>query len=309
TASSKKSTSGSPASQKTGTTRSRKSTESRKKGRERSVKWEFLVFAGILAAVVLLAGYYHLYFKPPKKPPEPVSVPEKPRPPELPEKRPLVAIIIDDLGHEKEIAEKFLGLGVPFTYAVLPASPFQKEIAEQAYQNGGQVILHLPMEPKEYPDKDPGPGALLSEMSADERIRILKKNLDAIPYISGINNHMGSKMSENSAHMNQILSIVKKRGLYYIDSLTTPNSRSISSARLFHVPFAERDVFIDHVPEAEFIRFQLERLVEVAREKGRAIGIAHPHEVTYEVLAEKLPGLKQQVRLVPASEVTSIRKS
>lgn len=284
----------------------------RKKSPRRSIKWDFIVFVSILAAVSLLAVYYHLHFKPAEKPAEPVSVPEKPEPPEppqLPEKHPIVAIIIDDLGHEKEIAEKFLALDVPLTYAVLPESPFHREIAEQVHRKGGQVILHLPMEPEEYPEKDPGPGALLTGMSVDQRINTLKKNLDAIPHVSGVNNHMGSKISKNSAQMNQILSIVKKRGLYYIDSLTTPDSRSLSSARLFQVPFARRDVFLDHVPEAAFIRHQLKRLVAIARDKGHAVGIAHPHTVTYNVLSEELPGLRKKVRLVLASEVTAVRKS
>ncbi|MCF8110381.1 MAG: divergent polysaccharide deacetylase family protein [Desulfobacteraceae bacterium] len=269
------------------------------------------MFAGILVSVVLLAGYYHLYFKPSQKPVEPVSVPEKPEPPEpptAPDKRPMVAIIIDDMGREKEPFEKFLALQEPFTYAILPETPFDSEIAELASQNGGQVMLHLPMEPEEYPRKDPGAGALLSEMTADERIRLIKKHLDALPHVKGVNNHMGSRMSENSAHMNQILSVLKKRGLYYIDSLTTPESRSLSSARLFEVPFAERDVFLDHVPDPFFIRLQLESLVKIAEKKGKAIGIAHPYPVTIEVLSEQLPELKKKVRLVTASEVVSVRK-
>ncbi len=266
------------------------------------------MFAGILAAVVMLAGYYHLYFKPPHKQPEPVSVPEKPGPPELPDKRPRVAIIIDDLGYEKEAAEEFLSMDGPLTYAVLPESPFQKEIAERAHKNGDEVMLHLPMEPKGYPEKDPGTGALLSEMSADERIGLLKRHLDALPHVKGVNNHMGSKMSENSAHMNQILSILKKRDLYYIDSLTTPDSRSLSSARLFELPYGRRDVFLDHVPDPVFIRRQLESLVSMAEKNGAAIGIAHPYPVTREVLSELLPELKKRVRLVEASEVVSVRK-
>ncbi|MFW6081362.1 MAG: divergent polysaccharide deacetylase family protein [Desulfosalsimonas sp.] len=266
------------------------------------------MFAGILAAVVALAGYYHLYFRPAQKPVETVSVPEKPEPPKIPEKRPGVAIIIDDLGREKDIADKFLALDGRFTYAVLPGSTFQREIAESAYRKGGEVMLHQPMEPKNYPEKDPGEGALLASMTADERISIFKQNLEALPHVRGVNNHMGSKMSEESAHMNQIFSIVKKRGLYYIDSLTSDKSKSLSSARLFQVPFAQRDVFIDHLPDPAFIRSQLKKLVDVAEQRGSAVGICHPYPVTYEVLEDELPRLKRQVRLVPASEVVSVRK-
>jgi hypothetical protein len=246
-------------------------------------------------------------------PPEPASAPAAepgpvaPPPVQIPDRRPMVAIIIDDMGYEIEVAENFLSLDCPLTYSILPQSPFQREIAQSAHDRGCQVMLHLPMEPREYPEVDPGPGALLTGMTTDERIGLLKSHLNAVPHISGVNNHMGSKMSADSAQMNQILSIVKKNKLFYIDSLTAADSRSGSSARLFQVPFARRDVFLDHVPEVEFIRGQLDRLVAVARKNGKAVGIGHPYPETYKVLTEKLPEIKNQVRLVPASEIVSAR--
>ena len=164
-------------------------------------------------------------------------------------------------------------------------------------------MLHLPMEPNEYPMADPGPGALLSSMTPDERIAQLKADLGAVPYIKGVNNHMGSKMTTLSDEMNQIFTVLKKRGLYFIDSRTTAATMSRSSARLFKVPFAERDVFLDHVQTREAVRRQIEHLINIAEINGRAVGIGHPHEVTYEVLKEMLPRLKDRVELVPASEI------
>ncbi|MBS0013778.1 MAG: divergent polysaccharide deacetylase family protein [Desulfobacterales bacterium] len=240
---------------------------------------------------------------------EPEQAPVAPPSAQSPDRRPMVAIIIDDMGYEMEMAENFLSLDCSLTYSVLPQSPFQREIAESAHNKGCQVMLHLPMEPQEYPEVDPGPGALLTGMSTDERIGLLKSHLNAVPHISGVNNHMGSKMSADSAQMNQVLSIVKKYRLFYIDSLTAADSRSGSSARLFQVPFARRDVFLDHVPEADFIRGQLDRLVALARKNGKAVGIGHPYPETYQVLSEKLPEIKKQVRLVPASEIVSGRDS
>lgn len=241
---------------------------------------------------------------------EPVVIkprePAEPLPAPLADMRPRVAIIIDDLGYDRRLAEKFLSLDGPLTYAILPHSPYRNEIANAARLKGADVMLHLPMEPNEYPEIDPGPGALLSSMTPDERIAILEKNLDSVPFISGVNNHMGSKMTANSEHMNQVLSIMKKRGLYYIDSLTTHNSRSRSSARLFQVPFAQRDVFIDHDPRPEAIRKRLDQLVRIAEKNGQAIGIAHPYEVTYEVLSEVLPILRERVQLIPASEAVRL---
>ncbi|MFP3980831.1 MAG: divergent polysaccharide deacetylase family protein [Desulfobacterales bacterium] len=337
TSSPQKSRSAGSGSRKSGSPKSGKKAASRQRRGRLGLKWEIVLFVGVLAAVALSAGYYHLYLKSAQEPrkqavveetapephktaykpdyeifpeePEPEPRPEPEPPPEVPGKKPLVSIIIDDLGYEKEIAEKFLSLECPLTYALLPQSPHLQEIAERAHQRGCQVMLHQPMEPRQYPRVDPGPGALLSKMSANERLRVLKENLDAVPHLHGVNNHMGSKMTTDSAHMNQVLSILKKRGLYFIDSRTTPETLSRSSARLFHVPFAERDVFLDHVPEPGFIRSQLQRLESLAREKGRAVGIGHPYAATYRVLSEELPELKKRVRLVPASEVVSIKDS
>ena len=337
TASSKKSGSAGSGTRKAGASKSGKKAASRQKRGRLGLKWEIVLFLGILAAVALSAGYYHLHLKTAEGPrkqaaveetapepdktaykpdyeifpeePEPEPRPEPVPPPKVPGKKPIVSIIIDDLGYERGIAEKFLSLECPLTYALLPHSPHLREIAEQAHQRGCQVMLHQPMEPRQYPRVDPGPGALLSKMSTNERLRVLKQNLDAVPHLHGVNNHMGSKMTADSAHMNQVLSILKKRGLYFIDSRTTPDTLSRSSARLFHVPFAERDVFLDHVPEPGFIRSQLQRLVSVAKEKGRAVGIGHPYAATYRVLSEELPGLKKRVRLVPASEVVSVNDS
>ncbi len=240
-------------------------------------------------------------------PDTPITKP-KPSEPRLPppDKRPQIVIIIDDLGYDRALAAKFLSIEGPLTYAVLPHSPHCNEIANAAKRKGSEVMLHLPMEPDEYPETDPGPGALLSVMTPDERIAVLESNLDSVPFISGVNNHMGSKMSANSEHMNQVLSIVKKRGLYYIDSLTTRNSKSRSSARLFQVPFAQRDVFLDHAPEPAAIRIQLNQLVRIAELHGQAIGIAHPYETTYEVLSEMLPVLREKVKMIPASEAVRL---
>lgn len=232
--------------------------------------------------------------------------PPKPAPPPSPARRPRVALIIDDLGYDYKLAEKFLSLDGPFTYSILPHSPHGREIANAASLGGFEVMLHLPMEPYEYPKVDPGPGALLSSMSPDERISVLKENLAAVPFISGVNNHMGSKMTANSSHMNQVLSIIKKRGLFYVDSLTTHNSKAKSSARLFQVPFAQRDIFIDHDPRPEAIRSRIEHLVRIAEMNGHAIGIAHPYEATYETLAEMLPQLKGRVEWIPASEAVRL---
>jgi len=238
--------------------------------------------------------------------PEEDIVPPKPaaRPiPGVPEKLPKVAIIIDDIGYDRHIAEKFLQLDVNLTFSLLPHTPFQRSFARKASKKGLDIMLHLPMEPNEYPQVDPGPGALLTSMSPDELIGQLKKNLDAIPGIKGVNNHMGSKMTTVSTQIYQIFSVLKQRELFFIDSRTTLKSLCEPSARLFQIPFAQRDVFLDHNLDLELIRRQINQLIRIAAARGEAVGIAHPHIETYKVLREMLPDLQQKVRLVPASEI------
>lgn len=219
---------------------------------------------------------------------------------------PRVAIIIDDIGHDREIAEKFFTLNAPLTYAILPHSRFCREIAVLAARKGYEVMLHLPMEPNEYPLVDPGPGVLLAAMTPDERIDQLKRNLAAVPHVRGVNNHMGSKMTTLSDEMNQVFGILKQRGLFFVDSRTTAATQTRSSAKLFKVPYAERDVFLDHVQKRDAIRRQIDQLVNIAEIHGKAVAIGHPYHMTYEVLAEALPDLKERVKLVSASEIVEV---
>ncbi|HMA66628.1 MAG TPA: divergent polysaccharide deacetylase family protein [Desulfosalsimonadaceae bacterium] len=225
------------------------------------------------------------------------------RMPKAQAKRPLAAIIIDDIGDSREMAKKFFALNAPFTYSILPHTRYPAEIANAANRRGYQVMLHLPMEPNGYPAMDPGPGALLTSMTPDERIRQLQLNLNAVPHVDGVNNHMGSKMTAMFDQMNQIFTVLKKRELFFVDSRTTAASQCRSAARLFDLPFAERDVFLDHKLQQKFISRQIEEFIRIAELKGEAIAIGHPHQVTYEVLAEALPKLRHRLSLVPVSRL------
>ncbi len=213
---------------------------------------------------------------------------------------PLVAIIIDDMGYDKKIARQFSRLNGSITFSILPHSPFQKTIARLARKNGLSTMLHLPMEPFEYPNIDPGPGTLLTTMTPDQLIRQLEENLASVPNIKGVNNHMGSKMTAESSQMYQIFSVLKSRNLFFIDSRTSDKSLCKPSARLFQIPFAQRDVFLDHSQDPNFIRKQIKELIRIAQRNGQAVGIGHPHTITYEILKEMMPELQRKVKLVPA---------
>jgi len=239
-------------------------------------------------------------------PPEAVTPPKPPPVTAAPKTRPEIAIIIDDLGYDRQMANKFIALNAVLTISVLPDSPFLKPIVAAANQQGCEILLHLPMEPDEYPNVRPGPGALLMSMSPDELIAQLDHNLDQVPHLKGVNNHMGSRMTKDPPKIRQVFTVLKKRGLFFVDSRTTAETLCEPSARLLQVPFAERDVFIDHSTDPEFIRRQLKRLVQRAKRQGFAIGIGHPHLITYQMLQEALPELEKEVDLVPVSRIVRI---
>lgn len=223
--------------------------------------------------------------------------------PPLPGKLPRIAIIIDDIGYDSQIAEKFIGLNAAITLSILPHSPHQRQIIRMAREKGLDLMLHLPMEPLEYPGVNPGRGALMTAMPPDTLIRQLNEDLDAVPHIKGVNNHMGSRMTASSEQMNQILSVIKKRDLFFIDSRTTADSKVRSSARLFQVPYAERDVFLDNVLEPAAIRRQIRLLLQKATAHGQALAIGHPHALTFQILQELLPEIQNKASIVPASSM------
>ncbi|MFZ0241843.1 MAG: divergent polysaccharide deacetylase family protein [Desulfobacterales bacterium] len=310
----------------------------KKKSRRRQVSSDLVlvkILASLTILVVLVVGAgvltHYILIKtrpatglppPPVKPaPQPVVglrhfevFPKEDRPPAVPlpkprpaeDARPKVAIIIDDLGYDRRMAKKFLDLDSGLTFSVLPHTPHTQSIAATVLKKGGEVMLHLPMEPLEYPAVDPGPGALLSSMSADELLAQLRDDLEEVPGIKGINNHMGSKLTAEAARLYQVFSVLKQQGLFFIDSRSTGETVGRASARLFQLPFAERDVFIDHVQDPDFMRAQIKGLIQTAQKNGEAIGIAHPSKTTLRILEEMLPLLKKEVQLVPASHLVHV---
>lgn len=233
----------------------------------------------------------------------PIGVPSKEPAKVTVKKRPKVAIIIDDIGYDPFIAKKFLELEPKLTFSIIPHTPFQKKVSEMVRNKGGELMLHIPMEPNEYPSIDPGPGALLTSMEPDQLIAQLENNLDTVSDVRGINGHMGSKLTANSEQMHQVFTVLKKRNLYFVDSLTTPDSVCEPSAAMLKVPFAQRDIFIDHSLEPEFMRNQMRRLIKSAIKHGEAIGIGHPHKETLKILEQMLPEMRRQVDLVFVSEL------
>lgn len=211
-----------------------------------------------------------------------------------------LAILFDDLGESVAMLDTIAALGGPFSYAVLPNSSRAREVAYAVSARGGELLVHLPMEAEG--NEDPGPGALEVTMSKRAVRRATEQALEAVPGAVGVNNHMGSRFSTDRPGMAAMLEVLAKHGLFFVDSRTTPGSVGFELARDAGIPTAARDVFLDPELGEAAIRSEFARLLELARERGAAIGIAHPHAVTLKVLAEELPRARARgFELVPVS--------
>jgi polysaccharide deacetylase 2 family uncharacterized protein YibQ len=217
-----------------------------------------------------------------------------------------IALIIDDLGNQQLAGERALDLPGAVTYAFLPQTPFTWELAKKANQRNKEVMLHLPMESDM--GYRLGKGALTLDMSKTRFLLTLKRNIASVPYLSGVNNHMGSLLTRDPTSMRWLMSELRQKGLYFVDSRTTNATVAERVAQSNLIASSRRDVFLDNVPEEALIREQLKKLVSAARLQGSAIGIGHPYAVTIAVLREEIPKLKRQgIELVPVSQLVDNR--
>jgi polysaccharide deacetylase 2 family uncharacterized protein YibQ len=213
-----------------------------------------------------------------------------------------VAIVIDDLGRSVEVIEELRRFGVPLTYAVLPFETRTAAVAARLAELGEQVLCHLPMEAER--GENPGPGALVETMSEREIREATRLALDAVPNAVGVNNHMGSAFSADPAAMSAVLSVVRKRGLFFLDSRTSAASVGYTLAREAGIPTAERKVFLDGDRTHAAIRRELRRLLALANRGEPAIAIGHPYPETLGVLAEEIPRAREKgYRFVRISEL------
>lgn len=218
------------------------------------------------------------------------------------DERPQLALVIDDLGWDLRVGKRVLALPGSITVAVLPGTPAGSELARRAHAHGIEVMLHQPMAAET--GVDAGPGYLQPGMPPSELASRLRTNLAEIPHHRGVSNHMGSLATRCENTMAVVMSELADRGLYFLDSRTTPRSVAYSSARDALIPATRRDVFIDNVLDTQTIERALESAVRLAEQRGHAVAIGHPHAVTLAVLESKLPSIMERVELVPVSALT-----
>jgi len=218
------------------------------------------------------------------------------------------AIIIDDLGRDKQIVRRFLGLGLPLTYSILPYQPYSLEIARMVSSQGREVLLHLPMEPRDYPEVNPGTGCLLLSMPQEKIQAELIAQIKSVPYCAGVNNHMGSLFTESEEPVTWVFSVLKERNLFFVDSLTTSHSVAPKVAENIGIPYSQRTHFLDIEIDEDVIIQQLCRLADHAARYGMAVGIGHPFEETLSALPKARQAFVQKgVRLVTISEMLSMQ--
>jgi hypothetical protein len=183
-------------------------------------------------------------------------------------------------------------LGSNITYAILPLLPYSRYYGALSRTTGAEVILHLPLDTVQ--DKIPGRGLIVGTMSREDVLDVLARDLDSVPNHVGVNNHMGSRGTADREMMTIILKELKRRGLFFLDSYTTPESVVPSVGRSLKLPILARGVFLDNEDSKPAIRAQLNQLRTVAREKGYAIAIGHYRANTLGVLAKEIPRLKKE---------------
>ena len=216
---------------------------------------------------------------------------------------PRLAIILDDFGTDRSVADSVFALPYPLTLSFLPYHANSREIAEEAHRRGYEVMLHLPMQ--SLGNEMPEAQQLHSGMSSSQISEVVSGMLQNVPYAVGVNNHQGSLATTDGPLMADLMAILRERNLFFIDSRTTPATVAYDAAQNARVPCAYRNVpFLDDVEEFSAIHKQLQLALRDAQEKGQAIAIGHPHPETLRALSEFLPQAEAQgVHLVHASDL------
>lgn len=214
------------------------------------------------------------------------------------------AIVIDDLGANKHVVYRLLDFQEDLTFSILPHLKESTAIATILHEHQKETLLHLPMEPQSYPENFPGKGAIMMNMSLETIQQIIDRDLRTVPFVVGVNNHMGSRLTANHEKMQKVLQVLRQHNLFFLDSRTTNASVAYTLAQQLSIPSAERKVFLDNEPGVHYAKSQLYELVSLAEQGKPAIAIGHPHETTLQALKEILPEFKQKnIKIIRASQL------
>ena len=220
-----------------------------------------------------------------------------------------LVIIIDDLGNNLARGRRAVELPGALTYAILPHTPLAKKLAFYATQldDRKEVIIHMPMASMGH--KRLGPGGLEIDQDQQTFAATLQDAFAAVPFAKGLSNHMGSKLTAMPDRMQWLMTELRKTDFYFIDSRTTGDSAASFAADQHNIPYLTRDVFLDHDPLPTAIDNAYQRALQLARDNGIAVIIAHPYSTTLDFLEKALPRLTETgIDLIPASEAIALQK-
>ncbi len=221
--------------------------------------------------------------------------------------QPVVSIIIDDLGNRHALDRQVIALPGAVTCSILPRLRWTKPLARAAHHQHKEVMLHAPMQA--IVPHDLGPGGLRVGLDEDEFTRIVQDDLASLSHVRGLNNHMGSLLTQSVSSMHWLMTYLATSGIYFVDSRTSADSVAAQQARALHVPMTTRDIFLDNVQDEEAIRQQYYHLLRVAKRHGSAVAIGHPYPSTIRVLQQELPQLAAHgYRLIPISELIALQQ-
>ena len=218
-----------------------------------------------------------------------------------------VAIIIDDLGNNLHQGRKLINMPYQLTYSFLPKRPYSARLANMAASNGKEVMVHLPMQSAGRLDL--GYGALTLELTQKEFQESVQISINSVPHARGVNNHMGSLLTQHPGHMTWLMQVLSGRDdkLYFVDSKTTARTVASRIAKEHYIPNASRDVFIDSSKNEDDIKRQLKYLKKIAARKGFAVAIGHPYPSTIRLLRDYLPTLLEyNIEVVPVTKLIEL---
>lgn len=221
---------------------------------------------------------------------------------------PVISIIIDDMGSEDSRGTRAIKLPGSIAYSFLPHTPYTLQLAKLAHSYNKEVLLHLPME--SIKNHALGPGGLSLDMNRNEFVQTLQKDLESVPHVTGINNHMGSLLTRHPGHMMWLMQEIHRNGeLFFVDSRTTSDTVALKVAGENGIPSIPRNIFLDHVRDIKAINKEFDRMIEHARKTGTALAIGHPYTETLSVLEKRLLELEDlHIKLVPVSDMIKLSK-
>jgi hypothetical protein len=223
--------------------------------------------------------------------------------------KPTLSLVVDDLGYSFEQARQVLELPGEHTFAIIPDATYSQKIARYAHENGHEVILHMPMQSSA--DLIIESSALHEHMTEHQITDGVTNMIREIPFIKGVNNHMGSKLTELDYIMRPVMETIKKhnRNFYFLDSRTTPLSKAYQQAVQAGVPSLKRDVFLDYDPDnLEAISFQFDLWLKKAARNGHAVAIAHPYQTSIELLQQRLAEVGDDFQFMTISQLIQLKQ-